>query len=232
MNAQLVIGAGEVGTALAEVLDCPVRDVAPHTGFYQVLHIAFPWSRRFVRTVWEYQGLHQARMVIVHSTVPVGTCDREGWVHSPVRGRHPDLTKGLLAFPKHFGGARALAASDRWKDALLPGTQAQTVEHKHAATTEAGKLWELATYGAEIAMQKRIHAWCAEQGLDFEEVYTEFGQTYNDGWRALGEDHLVKRLIEHRTGPIGGHCVTQNAPMLGEEWVQELLEPHSPDGVW
>src|SRR5690606_41623746 len=41
-------------------------------------------------------------------------CDPHGWVHSPVRGRHPNLAPSLRTFTKHFGGRRAAEAADMW----------------------------------------------------------------------------------------------------------------------
>jgi hypothetical protein len=232
LTSQLVIGAGQVGRALAVVLDSHLRDMEPDPALapqYDVLHIAYPWGPAFIPDTRMYAAHYRAPLVIVHSTVPVGTCDPEGWVHSPVRGRHPDLAEGLETFTKHFGGQMCAEAEEVWADTL---PKADTLLHSLAATTEAAKLWELATYGVEIAMQKRIHTWCGQEGLVFDEVYTEFGQTYNQGWADMDAPYLMKRLLRHEPGPIGGHCVTQNAPLLGVDWVRDMLLPHSPGGVW
>lgn len=214
MSNQLVIGTGEVGLALQQVLDyCHARDVAAQPGLneqYDVLHIAYPWQiPDFVGTTIEYQNRYEPVLVVVHSTVPVGTCDEQGWVHSPVRGKHPDLYQGLERFAKHFGGRGASIAAGLW-----PGTQ--TVVHEKAATTEAGKLFELAQYGMEIVMQKEIFAFCEENGLEFEEVYTDFGRTYNEGWCRLRLSHFSKPLLTPQPGAIGGHCVIPGAEMLGD----------------
>src|SRR5699024_12186191 len=86
---------------------------------------------------------------------PVGTSDREGWVRSPIRGRHPDLEEGVASFTKHFGGQRADEAASEWKRI---GVDVES--HPRAAETEAGKLWELVQYGVQIRVEKSIHAWC------------------------------------------------------------------------
>lgn len=207
----LVVGAGEVGTALHKVLatraSCEIRDV-PSIGELttDVLHIAFPWSSSFVEHVHSYVAEHDANLVVVHSTVPVGTCDPFGWVHSPVRGRHPHLVDGLRTFVKHFGGDHAYEAARHW-----PGWSRV---HARARDTEAGKLWELIQYGVQIRVEKAIYAWCVNNGVDPEIAYSEFAETYNRGYRDLGEHQFVRPILEHMPGPIGGHCVTQNAPLL------------------
>lgn len=204
------MGAGEVGSAIHAVLTgSHLRDIEPHTGFADTLHICFPWSDRFEQSVESYATFHRADLVVVHSTVPVGTCDPHGWVHSPVRGRHPHLEPALRAFTKHFGGERASEAAAAFE---LEGVT--TALHPRAAETEAGKLWELVQYGIQIQVEKQIHDWCQGQGLDFDVVYRHMAETYNAGWHHLGHPEFVRPVLEHIPGPIGGHCVTQNAALI------------------
>lgn len=207
----VIIGAGEVGTALHQVLpDVHLRDIEP-TGPDRagVLHIAIRHTPTFIATVSDYQRHYDADLVIVHSTVPVGTCDPNGWVHSPVRGRHPDLVDGLKTFTKHVGGARAPEAA-----ANLDAAGITTVTHPRAADTEAGKLWELVQFGLQVTIQHAIYEWCASHDVDPDVVYRAFAQTYNDGYAALGERRFVRPVLDYTPGPIGGHCVRQNAHLL------------------
>lgn len=220
-TGQVVIGAGEVGTAVAEVLgDAHLRDLESSGPDYaDVLHVCFPYGLHFVDHVRAYEHAYAARLVVVHSTVPVGTCDANGWVHSPVRGRHPDLAAGLRTFVKLVGGWRAGEAARIFAERGIP---AQSTER--AATTEAAKLWELTQYGVQIAVEKAIHAYCQQAGLDFALVYSEMARTYNDGYIALGCSELVRPVLEHVPGPIGGHCVVAGAHLLGHELGDLVVE--------
>ena len=201
---QLIVGMGEVGSALAEVLGVPGRDVGSFDLHADVLHVAFPWSGRFVSDVHRYQREHGADLVVVHSTVPVGTCDPYGWVHSPVRGRHPHLVESLKAFTKHAGGVRAREFD--WPHTL--------VVHDRAEETEAGKLWELAQFGLQVRINQAIHEWCVVRGLDPDVVYRQFADTYNEGYEALGEGRFTRPVLNYMPGDIGGHCVAQNSVLL------------------
>lgn len=209
----LVLGAGEVGTALAAVLtrhhDTLLRDVEPVPLSVDVIHVAIPWSATFVESVHAAARYHSASRVVVHSTVPVGTCDPHGWVHSPVRGRHPHLVEGLTTFVKHFGGHGAESEAEVF-DAC--GIRVQT--HEQAADTESAKLWELVQFGLQVVVEKQIHHWCSVNGRDFATVYTAFAETYNDGYRRLGHEQFVRPVLEHMPGPIGGHCVQEMAALL------------------
>lgn len=231
---QLVIGAGEVGTALAQVLRADLRDIEPADHLksrYDVLHIAYGWHRQFVETTRYYQGLYGADLVVIHSTVPVGTCDPEGWVHSPVRGRHPHMEEGLRTFVKHFGGARAPEAARLWPvpspdryalSDLYWGKNVLTTDK--AATTELGKLVELAQFGVEVVMNKEIHRLASEHGVPFDEVYGDFGLTYNLGYAELQERRFMKPILQYMEGPIGGHCVSPAIELLGDNWFTQATD--------
>lgn len=205
MPSELVIGAGQVGTALATVLECDLRDIHPYPGTYDRIHVAFPYGSDFVAEVKYYQNLHEASQVVVHSTVPAGTCDPQGWTHSPVRGRHPDLVGALTTFTKLFGGSDHRPASD-W-----PGPSDTT---PLAVTTELAKLWELAAFGVNIAVEKAVWDACEEWGADYDVAYRLMAQTHNDGVRRLGYSNTARPILEHVPGPIGGHCVRQSMPFI------------------
>lgn len=208
----LVLGAGQVGTAVADVLtdvgEVILRDVEPTDDRADVLHVCIPWSSGFTDTVKDAVTRHRTELVVVHSTVPVGTCDPHGWVHSPVRGRHPNLAPSLRTFTKHFGGRRAAEAADMWAPI------GKTTVHPRAVETEAGKLWELVQYGLQVRVCQAIHEWCMARGLDPDVVYRQFAEEYNAGYATLGHQRFVRPVLDYVPGPIGGHCVTQNAPFV------------------
>lgn len=219
----LVVGAGEVGTAVAAVLTRAhhtiVRDLEPVDVVAEVMHVCIPYSDQLTKQVQAYQRRHGAELVVVHSTVPVGTCDPQGWVHSPVRGRHPDLEPALDAFTKHFGGAEAALAAKLWH---LCGGPVEV--HDRAVETEAGKLFELVQLGAQVRIQHAIYDWCVERGIDPDAVYRRFAETYNAGYSALGEQQFVRPVLEYQPGPIGGHCVRPCSALLDHplaQWVAQ-----------
>jgi|SRR5699024_6483990 len=223
----LVVGAGEVGSAVSDVLKADVRDIEPVdlTGDYRFLHIAFPYFPGFEEAVRSYEDEYDTEFTVVHSTVPVGTCDQNGWTHSPVRGRHPHLTEGVRTFEKHIGGPDEDTAWRVAREFVNRGVRVKI--HDRAATTEAGKLWELAQFGVEIAMNKRIHEWCEQNGIPFEEMYADFGNSYNEGFERLGESRFVKPVLKYDPRPIGGHCVVESMPFLGVDWVDDMISPYT-----
>jgi UDP-N-acetyl-D-mannosaminuronate dehydrogenase len=134
-----------------------------------------------------------------------------GIVHSPIRGVHPNLAKGIKTFVKYFGGKDAKKAAS-----IFSRLGIKTKVFKEAKTTEALKLWDTTQYGRLIMLEKEIHEWCKENKVDFKAVYTEANKDYNEGYTKLGRPEVVRPYLKHVEGPIGGHCVTPNAKLLGK----------------
>lgn len=218
----IVIGLGEVGSAINEALETAGAepksrdiDTPEWDSDGGIMHICIPWSNQFTTIVNKYSEQYSPDIVVVHSTVPVGTCDQNNWIHSPVRGRHPHLTDGVVAFAKHFGGgtqAQRDIVADEW-EWYFPGSPVPLL-HDTAKETESGKLWELVQYGIQIRVEKEIHAWCEKNDIDYDTVYLRFAQTYNEGWRDLEQEHFIRPVLTHQDGDIGGHCVKQMSVLL------------------
>jgi hypothetical protein len=209
----IVVGHGEVGSAICEVLGDPMW-VSKTDGTWNgqpvdVAHICIPYNdeKEFVKVV-KFWKKH-SDLVIVHSSVPVGTCDRLGVVHSPIRGVHPNLVRGIKTFVKYFGGTNAKSAS------LIFENRGITVRvFKEAKTSEALKLLDTTQYGELIKLEKKIYKWCKKNSISFDSVYTEANQDYNEGYLKLGRPEVVRPWLKHVEGPIGGHCVLPNAKLL------------------
>ncbi len=209
---QVVIGGGEVGSALSEILGCNIHDPIKNkkqTGVFDVIHIAFPYSKNFVKSVKQYQKEFKPKITIIHSTVPVGTSRKVGAVHSPIRGIHPKLVQGIKTFVKYFGGKDAKKASKIFSNL---GIKVYTT--KKSENTEAGKLWDTTQYGISILLNKEIFDWCKKNKVDFSIVYTEFNKTYNEGYSFLGRNDVLRPFLKFVQGKIGGHCVVQNSRLF------------------
>jgi UDP-N-acetyl-D-mannosaminuronate dehydrogenase len=190
-------------------------------GKFNFVHVAIPWSDEFIKAVKEYkdQYLAEKGILIVHSTVPVGTCDHLGAVHSPVRGVHPDLEQGVKTFIKYFGGEDAVKAAQ-------PFIQCDVICHAvdSAKDTEALKLWSTTYYGWNIVFNKFVKDYCDEHDLDFDFVYQHGNLTYNAGYLQLKRGDVLRPVLKYMQGPIGGHCVIPNCELLGGEVADFILK--------
>lgn len=203
----LIIGAGEIGQALQKVFKCDIRDIEEiPVKKYDILHIAIPNCVNFVNIVNKYKKLYKAKYVVVHSTVPVGTCKKGGFIHSPVTGVHPHLAKSLKTFTKFVSNKKI---ADEFIRYGIPA-----VYVKGSDNTEAGKLYALAIYGINVLLEKEIYQYCIDNKLNYDVVYGQFIDMYNGGYSKMGMKHIKMYKLTHKKGGIGGHCVVQNSPLL------------------
>lgn len=227
--SHLIIGIGEVGSALRTILNADAHD--PHKEIwaqedekYDFVHIAFPFDTDFSEKVNRYKKvfLKPEGILVIHSSVAVGISDMCEAVHSPIRGVHPKLELGIRTFVKYFGGPRAAEAAKEFK---IRGMDVKVFES--AKITEAMKLWDTTQYGAMILLQKEIKEWCDKNGVDFESVYTEANKTYNEGYRRLSRHEVVRPYLKDIPGKIGGHCVIQNAALLDSPTPKQLIHKNA-----
>ena len=225
----IVIGMGEVGQAIEEVLEDHSDNIvrcadkswseAEARERFDAAHICFPWSLDFDYWVEEWIARVPADLVIVHSTVPVGTCDVMDVVHSPVSGKHPHLAQGVRTFVKYFGGRRAREAA-----VIFAEVGCTTHCYPLAKITEAMKIWATTQYGLQIMIEKEVAEWCCRNGVPFEEVYTRANKDYSHGYEQLQEPRFRLPYLKHIPGPVGGHCVIPNLDFLPDSFLAQLLK--------
>jgi len=210
----LILGAGEVGKALADVLSPFYRVVLadvnpPDVGDVDFLHICFPYSKGFVAAVKGYADRYRPQYMVIHSTVPVGTSRECGAVHSPIRGNHYDMARSIRTIVKFVGGDGADAVANHLMRAGIP---VQVVRKSEA--TELGKLLCTTYYGVCIEFTKAAERKCRKEGVSFAEAFTLFQKTYNEGYVALGRPDVQRPVLAPIQSEIGGHCVLPNCELF------------------
>lgn len=221
----LIIGAGEVGRSLFNILrgnyEVVIRDIeSAVSGKFNVLHVCYPPIKDFINITKKYIREYEPDIIIVHSTVPVGTTRKlgVGSVHSPVRGTHPNLEKGLKTFVKYFGGEKAKEAAS-----IFSKIGVKTKILKNAEASELGKILDTTYYGWNIIFCNEVKKICDELGLDFDEVYTIPNKDYNEGYAKLGKTNVIRPVLKPSLGKIGGHCVVPNCDLL-KSWPTEIIK--------
>lgn len=221
----LIIGAGEVGRSLYNVLkphyEIFIRDRNSEiNGRFDVLHIVYPYFKNFVQATKKYIVQYKPQLVIIHSTVPIGTTRKIGKlaVHSPIRGLHPHLDKGIKIFVKYFGGQKAKETAR-----IFSAIGIQTKIFRKPETTELLKILDTAYYGWNIVFVKEVKRICDKLKLDFNEVYAIANTDYNDGYKKLGRPDVVRPVLKPMSGKIGGHCIVQNCDLLND-WLTKTVK--------
>lgn len=224
----LVIGAGEIGKSVYEVLNRHVvvflRDIEDdgRRGI-DVLHIAIPYSERFADIVREYQEVYGPKLTMIYSTVPVGTCEGIGdhIVHSPVEGRHPHLAKSILEFPR-WVAAKDPEALQMAAELWLP-ISGVVRTMKDSRFTEWLKMRSTSKYGAALVWADYEKQVSMTLGMDFQ-ANKDFDDDYNRLYKKLKLPQFQRYLLDPPNGEIGGHCVVPNAELLDEQYPHPILK--------
>lgn len=231
-----ILGYGEVGQAIAKFYNAEsdiskkiryqnprIKDLKRDNGLegVEILNVCIPWSNNFIKILSREIKRIKPKLVIIHSTVAVGTTKKindslpracRGVVHSPIRGVHPHLYKGIKIFVKYIGADSKKAGEMAKRH--LESLGIKTKIFYPSKTTELGKLFDTSYYGLCIAWHGEMKKICEKEGIKFEEAVTDFNQTYNKGYKRLGMSHVVRPVLYPPKNGIGGHCIRQNAEIL------------------
>lgn len=232
MGKHLIIGSGEIGKSVGKVLkdvcEIRMRDIGDGIiGDFDVIHICYGFTdkRSFVKSVREYIDMYNPRIVVVHSTVGIGTIRSLGKiaVHVPIRGKHPNLAESIKTFRLYVGGLDGERVQEVVDLFTSAGCDVTSLEGEKPETTELMKLMCTTYYGWNILFEKEIHSLCQKMGLDFNLVYTDFNNTYNDGYNQMGMPQFVRPVLTHIPGKIQGHCVVPNTKIFKDSYITRLI---------
>lgn len=220
----LVVGLGEVGGALAEVLerkqpvlkhDIERREFNEPIG---VMHICVPFQSRaqFEKIAAEYVRRFKPELTIINSTVIPGTTravseqTKSPVAYSPVRGKHVKMAQDLLRYHKFVAAAEPAWADRAEAHFREHGMKTQRIEKPE--TLEVAKLGETTYFGVIIAFAQEFNRYVEQVGGDYYEASTFFDE--------------VGFLPRQRYFPgfIGGHCVIPNINLLLKIAPAPLLE--------
>lgn len=227
-----IIGHGEIGSSLrkvyAEFPEYNISVIDPNLGYNDditncdILNVCIPYFDNFVDIVNEYIEKNNPKLTVIHSTVAPNTTSKiTGKVcHSPVRGLHPNLDTGIKTFIKWIGSEDISVALEYQNH--LKQLNINSFVCKNSKTTEYAKLLDTTYYGVCIAFHNDILNLCEKEDLNFDEVMTNYNQTYNLGYIALGKTNVVRPVL-YGGKKIGGHCVVPNAKILKNYINSELI---------
>jgi len=222
-----VLGFGEVGQAIAKFYrNLKIKDLERDDGLVgvEILNVCIPWSENFVKIVRGEMKKIKPKLTIIHSTVAPGTVKKIGGmtVHSPVRGIHPNLYEGIKTFVKYIGTDNEKAGE--FAKQHLESLGIKTKVFMPSVTTEIGKLLDTSYYGLCVAWHGEMKKLCDKYFVDFEKAVTDFNQTYNEGYKKFGMDHVIRPVLYPPKDGIGGHCILSNAKTLKKYFKSEALD--------
>ena len=223
-NKTLVVGLGEVGGALAEVLerkhpvlrhDIERREFSEPIG---IMHVCIPFQNQapFEAATVEYINRFKPELTIVNSTVLPGTtrsiskATGTPVVYSPVRGKHVKMTTDLLHYVKFLA-----APKSEWADLAEAHFRDHGIKTRKLGkpeTLEVAKLGETTYFGVIIAWAQELNRYVERAGGNYDEAIEFFEEI----------DFLPRQ--RYFPGFIGGHCVVPNINLLLKVESSPLLE--------
>ena len=259
----LICGKGEIGSAIGFIaakrgftVDYydPQKGIDPEdrsdTNFegYDVIHVCFPIKD--VNAIYDVVNKsHMYGVIVIDATIPVGLAGKindmfkdEGYgqllLHSPVRGRHPNMVGGLRKYVKFVGPADSTRIQETEDFCKFYYTQLG-IPYKVLSSADAcalGKLTDTTWYLTQIVFANQISILCAKHNLNFDEVYTQFQETADTGvkfknveGRAICESFVPRPVMT--PGFVGGHCLIPNLEILKQDispsfysWVKQMNE--------
>ena len=210
-NDVLVVGLGEVGAPIMEVLSSAHhvtgRDIVDvEVERVEILHVCYPFTEGFVNTTREYVARYRPAVVVVNSTVVPGTSraielvTRTPTVYSPVRGKHTEMTAELRRYVKFVAGSDEASVASVESHFRAAGIT--TARMAPTAQLELAKLLETSYFGVLIAWAQEMDRFSAAVGGDYWDLFAFFDEI----------DVLPRARFE--PGFIGGHCVMPNLELL------------------
>jgi hypothetical protein len=236
----LIIGAGEVGKALKEIIqkthEVIIRDIEPidiGLGNIEVLHICYPESEQFIEITQKYIQEYKPKITIIHSSIPIGTSDKFGSdvVYSPIRGRHNRINSingrrmyGLeFDIPRYvkfiFGSKSARMMAKEYFEKC--GIECDEYDCNRKSDGEFLKLISNIHMGLEIAWRQEVGRILNHYHIS-SYLYDRWESTYNDGYKKCGDEHLIRPTM--KPDPIGGHCIIPCTEILSKQFPSKIFD--------
>lgn len=176
-------------------------------------------SLRGFAEVKSYKKEYSPDYAVIHSTVPVGTSRECSAIHSPVRGRHPDLSEGIETFVKFVGGEKADPVAEYF---MRAGMKVQLC--RKPETTELAKILSTSYYALCIEYVKEAERLCQKENVPFGEAFTLFQKTYNEGYKKLGDSEFQRPNLQPLQKKQGGHCTVPNLEFLDSDFADFIIQ--------
>jgi len=237
MTRNLIIGGGELGQTIYSILgdDSVIFDTEEslHKNLSILereigcMHICFPYQDNFITHVDDYITKFDPDMIIIHSTVPLGTtyriqvlANKIPVVYSPVRGVHTRFEDDMKEYTKFYATVNPLTDFDRhllytiWSDTGVKLEKWDSLKDLELAKVVVDTTY----YGWLIAFRFAADQIAESYGADKEKIW-DFAQEIHE---SLGNRPKMYSNIDG----IGGHCVLPNLELnhdASSEYVKNII---------
>lgn len=234
----VIIGAGTVGTALAEYLAEYKLHVELHDPRLQkyanlaeadIIHITVPYFDQVqYMEMWGalVKQLQKNPMIIINSTLnphilSLISKNPLDIYYSPTRG--PEDTMLTNISNRDYYVAPLHKSDNLRMKGYLYQIQLCGIFFDDPYALAYGKLMETTNYGLQIAFTQMMKRVCEEYGWNFEEAYYKYqtNSVFQRDYRTKDKNNVIPRPIFF-PGKIGGKCVMQNLKIIDDNHLADL----------
>ncbi len=216
-TTHLVLGLGEVGTAIKEIIkdsgnkfDVLDINIRPEEGLsFDFLHICYPDSVDFTKITQEYTDRYATSesIIIIHSTINPGSTQEISnffprVAYSPIRGTHPNLKPYILHFQK-FVATTDPSVGEEVSKLFEYFKIPVTLVVEDPKSLEFAKNLNTTFYMHLIVFTQAVAKLAREQDLNLDTI-TKFIESTGD------------RCLLPYAQAVGGHCLIPNAKTLSQ----------------
>jgi len=247
----LVVGLGEIGSALLEIVDefhdaegYDIKKPSALPRKVDVLHICFPYSENFVDYAADYMKKTNPDLALIESTVLPGTTQKVhkkllaiDLCHSPVRARIADGIKwGFYNYTKFIGPINEESGVKAQKYYKSLGFETKVCTSP--LETEFAKLIHLAYFSVILGWNQEMRRITRKHRVNFADV-ASFLETNTQ------ESEFRFPVPVYDGQPIGGHCIIPALNLLKRKFKSKFIEavlesderrreecPQSSDQLW
>ena len=247
MDKDIIIGLGQVGQALKEVLESKykldtfdIKDLdIPTQERYRIAHICFPYNVKFIAQVQKYFRQFRPSVILIHSTLQVGTTQKiikklnfKSIVHTPIRGQHDQLPACIKVFTKFLGIDYPLIkiqdnSLSEFLQKYFKELDIHTVVYKNSRLTEMAKMLCLFQYGMHNLVAHESKKMCDQLGLDYNKTMLFWNETYNQGYNVFRtdvRDYKRSILIPNIEDGFGRSCIIPINKMLYNQTKNPMIK--------
>lgn len=233
-----VIGMGEVGSALYQVLTDhttvniigddavpakakPIEDIKKPVRV-GVLHICFPYTPTFINAIVQWFNVYPCKELVIHSTVkPLATQAitnafsttgvKVVVVYSPVRGNHTRMSDDLMRYTKFWASTEEPAC-------YLREMKQCGIKVERMSNTTVLEM-------AKIYVDTSYYGWLILYAQHTKEVCDSLNQDWEEMWKFSDE---IQQFLGNRPKMfpgegIDGHCVLPNLALINDEFLDVVF---------
>jgi len=233
----LVVGLGEIGLPIYNILSKKLSVVGYDTDkklmnqqkfdkmktqSTRFMHIAIPFSEKFIQSVKKLVKEFDPKAIVIHSTISPYTTEKLQKkleipvIYSATRGIHKRMSQDLKRYRKFYSLYCWAPNSKSIEKSFVKSMQAVGIKTKKMSNPLVLEL-------AKIIVDTSYYGWLINYAQLSNIIALENKVDYDEMWSFSDEIHkFLGNRPKMFPGFIGGHCIIQNLKLIDKEDLRQI----------